>query len=158
VLYLAFSLVVALSWHFKVPETFMPDVLSRLIYPIDKSSLSPWRLLHFFSLAVVVVHLIAPDWRGPMKRLLRAMIRCGENSLPTYCLGVLLSFVGHVVSGGFFRLHCHAGRCRLCRHPAHDYCCDLADLGSQAGPPRAKAVLSGAATGFKPAALLRAGL
>jgi hypothetical protein len=97
VLYLAFSLGVALSWHFKVLETFMPDVLSRLIYPIDKSSLSPWRLLHFLSLAIVAVHLSAPDWRGPMKRLLRAMIRCGENSLPMYCLGVLLSFVAHVV-------------------------------------------------------------
>jgi hypothetical protein len=97
VFYLAFSLGVALSWHFEVLETFMPDVLSKLIYPIDKSSLSPWRLLHFFSLAVVVVQLIAPDWRGPMKRLLRAMIRCGENSLAMYCLGVLLSFVAHVV-------------------------------------------------------------
>ena len=96
-LYLVFSLGVALSWHFKVLETFMPDVLSKVIYPIDKSSLSPWRLLHFLSLAIVVVHLIAPDWRGPMKRLLRAMIRCGENSLPMYCLGVLLSFVAHVV-------------------------------------------------------------
>ena len=33
-----------------------------------------------------------------------AMIRCGENSLPIYCLGVLLSFLAHVglveVSGG----------------------------------------------------------
>lgn len=97
VLYLAFSLGVVLSWHFKVLETFIPDVLAKLIYPIDKSSLSPWRLLHFFSLAIVVVHLVAPDWRGPMKRLLRVLIRCGENSLPMYCLGVLLSFVGHVV-------------------------------------------------------------
>jgi len=26
-----------------------------------------------------------------------ATIRCGENSLAIYCLGVLLSFVGHVI-------------------------------------------------------------
>jgi hypothetical protein len=25
------------------------------------------------------------------------MIRCGENSLAMYCLGVLLSFIGHVI-------------------------------------------------------------
>jgi OpgC protein len=26
-----------------------------------------------------------------------AMIRCGENSLPMYCLGVLLSLIAHVI-------------------------------------------------------------
>jgi hypothetical protein len=34
-----------------------------------------------------------------------AMIRCGENSLSIYCLGVLLAFIAHVilteVSAGF---------------------------------------------------------
>jgi hypothetical protein len=96
-LYLAFSLAVALSWQFKVLEGFMPDALSRLIYPIDKSNLSPLRLLHFLALAVVGVRLTARDWRGPLKPLITAMIRCGENSLAMYCLGVLLSFMGHVV-------------------------------------------------------------
>jgi hypothetical protein len=32
-----------------------------------------------------------------MKPAITAMIRCGENSLAIYCLGVLLSFIGHVV-------------------------------------------------------------
>jgi hypothetical protein len=96
-LYLAFSLAVALSWQFKVLEGFMPDALSRLIYPIDKSNLSPLRLLHFLALAVVGVRLTARDWRGQLKPLITAMIRCGENSLAMYCLGVLLSFMGHVV-------------------------------------------------------------
>ena len=100
-LYLAFSLAVALSWQFKVLEGFMPDALSRLIYPIDKSNLSPLRLLHFLALAVVGVRLTARDWRGPLKPLITAMIRCGENSLAMYCLGVLLSFMGHVVLLGF---------------------------------------------------------
>jgi hypothetical protein len=97
VLYLAWSLAVALSWHFKVLEPFMPDALSKLIYPVDKSNLSPWRLLHFLSLAILVARLIAPEWRGPMKALLTAMIRCGENSLAMYCLGVVLSFCAHVM-------------------------------------------------------------
>src|SRR5467141_1656051 len=46
-LYLAFSLAVALSWQFKALEGFLPDALSKLIYPIDKSNLAPLRLLHF---------------------------------------------------------------------------------------------------------------
>jgi hypothetical protein len=96
-LYLAFSLAVALSWQFKVLEGFIPDALSRLIYPIDKSNPSPLRLMHFLALAVIVVRMTARDWHGSMKPLITAMIRCGENSLAMYCLGVLLSFMGHVV-------------------------------------------------------------
>jgi hypothetical protein len=96
-LYLAFSLAIALSWQLKVLEGFMPDALSKLIYPIDKSNLSPWRLLHFLALALVVMRLTALEWRGLMKPWMTAMIRCGENSLAMYCFGVLLSFMGHVV-------------------------------------------------------------
>ena len=104
VLYLAFSLAVVLSWHFKVLETFMPEVLAKLIYPIDKSYLSPWRLLHFLALATVFVRLIGADSRGPVAPLLAALIRCGENSLPLYCFGVVLSLSAHAMlvefSGG----------------------------------------------------------
>jgi hypothetical protein len=96
-LYLAFSLAVALSWQFKSLEGFMPATLSKLIYPIDKSNLAPLRLLHFLSLAILVSRLTPPDWQGLMKPWMMATIRCGENSLAIYCLGVLLSFVGHVI-------------------------------------------------------------
>src|SRR5712664_3010541 len=96
-LYLAFSLVVTLSWQIKALEGFIPDAVSKLIYPIYKSHLAPVRLLHFLALAVVVSRLTPPDWHGLMKPWMMAMIRCGENSLAMYCLGVLLSFVGHVI-------------------------------------------------------------
>ena len=97
ILYLAFGLAVALSWQFKALEAFIPDALSKRIYPIDKSNLSPLRLLHFLALAIVVSRLTPPDWHGLMKPWMMATIRCGENSLAMYCLGVLLSFMGHAV-------------------------------------------------------------
>jgi len=96
-LYLACSLVIALSWEIKPLEALMPDALSRLIYPIDKSHLAPLRLLHFLALAILISRLTRPDWHGLMKPSMMAMIRCGENSLAIYCLGVLLSFVGFVI-------------------------------------------------------------
>jgi hypothetical protein len=105
ILYLGFSLATALSWQFKALEGLMPAALSKLIYPVDKSSLDPLRLLHFLSLAVIISRLTPPDWHGLMKPWMMAMIRCGENSLAIYCFGVLLSFIGHVVlvrfSGSF---------------------------------------------------------
>ena len=96
-LYLAFSLAVALSWQFKVLEGFVPDALSKLIYPVDKSNLSPLRLLHFLALAIVIVRLTERKWHSLMKPWITAMIRCGENSLAMYCFGVLLSFMGRAV-------------------------------------------------------------
>ena len=96
-LYLAFSLAIALSWQIKPLEGFIPEAVSKLIYPIYKSHLAPVRLLHFLALAVVVSRLTPPEWHGLMKPSITAMIRCGENSLAIYCFGVLLSFIGHVV-------------------------------------------------------------
>jgi hypothetical protein len=103
--YLAFSLLVALSWEFKSLEGLIPSSVTALIYPIYKSHLAPVRLIHFLALAFVVSRLAPRQWHGPIRPLMTAMIRCGENSLSIYCLGVLLSFVGQVlladVSGGF---------------------------------------------------------
>jgi hypothetical protein len=95
--YLALSLIVALSWQFKSVEWIVPDQVARLIYPIEKGHLAPLRLLHFLSLALVVSRLAPPAWRGRIKPLMLASIRCGENSLSIYCLGVLLAFLAHVI-------------------------------------------------------------
>jgi hypothetical protein len=105
IVYLVFSFAIALSWEFKTLEGLVPAAVTNLIYPIYKSHLAPLRLMHFLSLALVVSRLTPPDWHGPVRPAITAMIRCGENSLSMYCLGVLLSFVAHVIlvewSGGF---------------------------------------------------------
>ena len=104
-LFLACSLVITLSWHFKALEALIPAAVSKLIYPIYKSHLAPPRLLHFLSLAIVVVRLTARHWHGLPKPLITELIRCGENSLAMYCFGVLLAFIGFVIftrfSAGF---------------------------------------------------------
>lgn len=105
VLYLAFSFTVVLSWHFRALEVLLPQEFMKLIYPIDKSSLSPLRLFHFLALAAMTARLLRHDWHGLMTPGMMAMIRCGENSLPIYCLSVPLAFIAQVVLkqvyGGF---------------------------------------------------------
>jgi hypothetical protein len=102
--YLALSLFIALSWQIKPLEAIVPAALGKALYPIDKSSLSPLRVLHFIALAVVVAHLTTSSWRHRMNLLIIALIRCGENALPIYCVSVLLSFAAIVflnqLSGG----------------------------------------------------------
>lgn len=97
VFYLAFSLVVTLSWRIEPLKWLVPDAVSGLILPIYKSHLAPVRLVHFLALAVVVSRFIPPDWHGLIKPWTAAMIRCGENSLSIYCFSVLLSFAGFVI-------------------------------------------------------------
>ena len=107
-LYLAFSLVVTLSWQFKALEGLIPEAVSKLIYPIYKSHLAPVRLVHILALAVLVARLTPRDWHGLPKPLITVLIRCGENSLAMYCFGVLLSFMGFVVLTQFsssFAMH-----------------------------------------------------
>ncbi|MGY3496474.1 OpgC family protein [Bradyrhizobium sp. USDA 4502] len=88
-LYLAFGLVVALGHGIKPP--LLPQALTDLLFPMDKSNLSPLRLLHFLALAIVVSWLVPAGWQGLSTPMLRSARRCGENSLPIYCLGVLLA-------------------------------------------------------------------
>jgi len=97
VLYLLFSLVIALSWRIKPLEALIPQALAKLLYPMDKSNLDPLRLLHFLAVAVLAAWLVPRNWRGLTTPAMLGAIRCGQNSLPIYCLGVLLTFASHVV-------------------------------------------------------------
>ena len=95
VLYLFFSLVIALSWRVKPLEALIPQVLAKL-HPLDKSNLDPLRLLHFLAIAVLAAWFVPRNWRGLTTPVMRSAICCGQNSLPIYCIGVLLAFAGHM--------------------------------------------------------------
>jgi hypothetical protein len=62
-------------------------------------------LLHFIALAILAVWLVPRNWRGLTTPVMRGAIRCGENSLAIYCLGVLLALASHIalinISDGF---------------------------------------------------------
>ena len=91
--YLLFAFFITLGWSIKSLEALVPVGVVKLIYPIDKSGLDPLRLLHFLAIAVVVARFVPSSWRGLSTPLLRGAVRCGENSLEIYCLGVLLSLL-----------------------------------------------------------------
>jgi hypothetical protein len=95
VLYLLFSLVIALSWRIRPLEALIPQALAKLLYPLDKSNLDPLRLMHFLAIAVLAAWLVPRNWRGLTTPIMRGAICCGQNSLPIYCLGVLLTFASH---------------------------------------------------------------
>src|SRR5258708_4382130 len=94
--FLLFSLVIALSWRIRPLEALIPQALTQLLYPLDKSNLDPLRLLHFLAVAVLAAWLVPRNCRGLTTPVMRGAILCGQNSLPIYCLGVLLALVSYM--------------------------------------------------------------
>ncbi|MCC6946533.1 MAG: OpgC domain-containing protein [Bradyrhizobiaceae bacterium] len=62
-----------------------------LIFPLNKSDLSPLRLAHFLAQAIVVVRLVPADAGFLRTPWAQPLILCGRHSLEVFCLGVFLS-------------------------------------------------------------------
>ncbi|WP_315787015.1 MULTISPECIES: OpgC domain-containing protein [unclassified Bradyrhizobium] len=94
---LVISLAIVVTWHVPAWTILVPRWLAEWMYPIDKTSLDPLRIMHFLALAVFVVRLVphgTPSLRSPV---LRPLVLCGQHSLEIFCLGVLLSFAAHFI-------------------------------------------------------------
>jgi hypothetical protein len=95
--YIVFAFAFMVEWLIPGLQDYYPEAINYLIFPIDKTDLSLWRLVHFLALAYVVAVLLPPDhWLFRLKAA-RPILWCGQNSLYVFCLGIFLSFIGHVV-------------------------------------------------------------
>jgi hypothetical protein len=63
----------------------------------DKANLAPLRLVSFFALAVTAVHILGRNHGLLHCRIAQLIIRCGQHSLQVFCLGILLSVLGHIL-------------------------------------------------------------
>jgi hypothetical protein len=97
VAYLIFAFGITMTWYFPRLGTFVPRLVSEIIYPIDKPNLDVLRILHFFALAIVTLNFVPRDWSALKGRVFRPAILCGQHSLAIFCLGVFLAFAGHFV-------------------------------------------------------------
>ncbi|SFL57398.1 hypothetical protein SAMN03159423_2574 [Bradyrhizobium sp. NFR13] len=104
--YLLFSLVMTMAGRF--PDTghmIMPDWLFDAFNPNDKTNLAPYRVLHFVIIAFFVTRFVPKEWKGLEWPVFQPLIKCGQQSLAVFCVGVFLSFVGHfqlMMSSGSF--------------------------------------------------------
>jgi hypothetical protein len=63
-----------------------------VIFPLNKSAMSPLRLAHFLALALVTVHFVPQDAKWLNWPPAQPLILCGRHSLEVFCLGVFLSY------------------------------------------------------------------
>lgn len=95
--YLVSAMAITLMRHSPTLSTYLPDVVLNGISPTDKENLAPYRVIHFLALAFIATHLIPPDHPGLQWKALQMVIKCGEEWLAVFCVGVFLSFAGHLI-------------------------------------------------------------
>jgi hypothetical protein len=80
------------------PETLahLPSQVTRVLLSVDKEGLHPFRLSSILALAWAVYRLVPPSARWIRSRWAVPFVLCGQHSLPVFCVGVFLSFLGRL--------------------------------------------------------------
>lgn len=91
----AAGFVIKFTWMLHGIWDPFPAILLKELWPISKSSLSPVRLVSFFAMVVIVAVLIPSGATFLRSRAARPVVLCGQQSLEIFCLGILLSALGH---------------------------------------------------------------
>ncbi|MDP3076870.1 OpgC domain-containing protein [Bradyrhizobium sp.] len=97
VIYLLFAAAMTLAAHLPEPHAIFPRVLFEAFTPNDKTNLAPYRFLHLVILIIVAVRLIPIDAPGLRAAIWRPLVKCGQQSLEVFCVGIYLSFVASLI-------------------------------------------------------------
>ena len=96
-IYLLFAAAMTVSSHFPATQPVFPSWLFELFNPNDKTNLAPYRVVHLVSLVLIITRYVTIDCSVLKWRTLKPLIKCGEQSLEVFCVGVFLSFIAHFV-------------------------------------------------------------
>ncbi len=89
------AFVIHLSWTLHRYFDRIPALLAAQIWPINKTDLSPFRLVNFLAVAFVAAWLVRPDAPWLASAWMRPVVLCGRFSLHVFCFGIILSLLGH---------------------------------------------------------------
>jgi hypothetical protein len=98
------ALVIRLNWTLHdIYDPIGTPISARLLWPFSsKSDLGVLRFANVLAVAMVISSLLPPRARFLFKPLAWPFLVCGRNSLYIFCLGILLSVIGHLVLNEFF--------------------------------------------------------
>jgi hypothetical protein len=103
--YLIFALIMTMAGRFSDFGALFPSWLYDAFNPNDKTYLAPYRVLHFVIIAFFVTRFVPKEWPGLEWKVFEPVVKCGQQSLAVFCVGVFLSFVAHftlIMSSGSF--------------------------------------------------------
>jgi hypothetical protein len=96
-IYLLFALVITMAGKIPQLAEVVPISVLNAFLPNDKENLAPYRVLHFLAMAFLFTLIVPRDWRGFQWPALQPVVKCGEEWLAVFCVGVFLSFAGHFI-------------------------------------------------------------
>jgi hypothetical protein len=89
------SVVIRVSWTLHGFWEAVPPLFQKELWPADKNNLSPIRLVPFFAFVLLVATHVRGNAAFLRSAWARPLVRCGQQSLEIFCLGILLSALGH---------------------------------------------------------------
>ena len=92
--YLLFALVMTLAGEIPELQRLFPRALFEAFNPNDKTNLAPYRFLHLVILIILGARWISIDAPGLKAAIWHPLVKCGQQSLEVFCVGIYLSFIG----------------------------------------------------------------
>lgn len=89
------AFAVETSWVIHRHIDAFPALLLKELWPLNKTDLSPIRLVNFLSVTLATAWLIRSDAAWLSSPWVRPIALCGKFSLHVFCFGIILSLVGH---------------------------------------------------------------
>jgi hypothetical protein len=90
------AVLLNLVWHGPSRGLEAPEQLAAWLAGVDKTDLHPARLLSVLVLTWLIAHLVPVDARFLGGRIAHPFLLMGQQSLPVFCAGIFLSFLGRV--------------------------------------------------------------
>ena len=76
----------------------LPAPVVRALMSVDKAGLHPFRLISILALTWLTVRLVPADARWLRSRVAGAFVLAGQHSLPVFCAGIFLAFLGRITT------------------------------------------------------------
>ncbi len=89
--------LVWIVWPYPEIESYVPATAARIVLAVDKEGLHPMRLLSILAWMWVVARLISRDAAWLRSKWAWPFVLAGQHSLPVFCAGIGLSFLGRLV-------------------------------------------------------------
>ena len=90
-------LLLWLVWPSDSVSARVPRLFARALLMVDKEGLHPMRLLSILSLTWLTTRLVPFGARWLRSRFAAPVVLCGQHSLPVFCVGIALSFLGRLL-------------------------------------------------------------
>jgi hypothetical protein len=93
----AAAFLIKLSWTIHGVWDAFPGFFLKQLWPVNKNNLSPLRLVPFYALVVLVAMRVPREAQFLQSAAARPFVLSGQQSLEIFCLGIILSALGHFI-------------------------------------------------------------